>query len=263
MDTPESEKNKMFKRTNSNRLFILDEFLGVESEDLFPKESLSFSDDLHRVLETRRLPGFSQEERSSAADMYQARMERKEPSMHVDAWGMKKKRRSSSMFWNYMHGEREVGYPNDTLPFLKRPSEANPQKLFLGVIKKPAVLYEKNTTNSILPLYLNSTTSFEGPTQKSEFMKISKSFIERVGGIEFESLTVQQLKGIMKEFGLNYTGKKQELIGRIRQTYQKIMQKREKEGISGKFMDQVDDLEARPYEESTNNEKAPIGFMFF
>lgn len=257
MDTPEADKNKLPKRTNSNRMFVLDEFLGVESGDLLSKEPLSFVSDLHQELEERKLYAFEEPEKKTYPEVEAAPKE----ATHVDAWVQKRKRRGSSLFWTYPPNEEDGEGAGEMPAYVRGPVEPKSQKLCLGIIKKFSVAQEKNTINSILPLYLNATTSFEGPAQKAEFQKISANFIEKVDGIDYEALTVQQLKSIMKEFGLNYTGKKQELISRIHQTYQKILQKQEKEGLANTDFSLPDQLEK--FEETSPEDKIPHGFMFF
>lgn len=268
MDTPEAKKEKMLKRANNSKIFALDDFFSEKEEEFVPDEPLNFSEDLHKVLEERKLYTFSAPEENPA---YVQPMEpapplrRKEALTYIDVWEIKKKKRDSPMHWEQMSSRKEHYY-NDELPYVKHPVEQKTQKLFLGVIKKPPVIHEKNTMNSILPLYLNSTTSFEGPMQRSEFLKISQNFIKRVDGIDYEALTVQQLKSIMKEFGLNYTGKKHELINRIQQTYKKIVEKKEKEGISAAIdKDKASEDSKREKEELTaeSSNSSSFGYMFF
>ncbi|KAI5191024.1 hypothetical protein NECID01_1254 [Nematocida sp. AWRm77] len=256
MDTSETEKNKLSKRANSSRMFTLDEFLDVESGDLLSKDSLSFSSDLHLELEERKLYSF--EEKAKKKLYKETELDSKE-ALHIDAWTQKKKKRVSPIFWGCPVGEKDSEYPRDVQAYIHAPVENKTQKLCLGVIKKFAITQEKNTMNSILPLYLNATTNFEGSTQKAEFLKISHNFVEKVDGIDYEALTVQQLKSIMKEFGLNYTGKKQELIARIHQTYQKILQKHEKEPLCNKSPD-LQNYEEKTEESATED---PHRFMFF
>ncbi|KAI5171128.1 hypothetical protein NEFER03_0530 [Nematocida sp. LUAm3] len=275
MDASERKKNRISKETNNNDMHMLDEFLGMDGEVLLPKNSLSFSEDLHQILEERKMrkQGMHPSAHSYMGTMSAHEMERREP-VHIDAWSTKKKRRNSSMFWNYMHidqrgmhPDKESVYADDPPHFIKKPMDNRAQKLFLGVIKKPSITYEKSTINSILPLYLNATTSFEGAEQKKEFLSISQNFIEKVEGVNYESLTVQQLKSIMKEFGLNYTGKKQELINRIQQTYQKILRKKEKEGMleeDTEHRNQKIEIYKKLGEEMpTESDKSSYGFMFF
>ncbi|KAI5179746.1 hypothetical protein NEOKW01_0209 [Nematocida sp. AWRm80] len=264
MVTPNADKNEMFKRTNSSRLFTLDEFFGMDSEALQPQDSLSFTEDLHKVLEERSPYSFECLEKNPSPKINL--LETREAPTHIEAW-TKKKRRTVPHPWSSFVSQDKVisqgmsspSYMNSSCPSITGPKT---QKLCLGILKKPYITHEKSTLNSILPLYLNATTSFEGPLQKMEFLKISHNFIEKVDGIDYDALTVQQLKGIMKEFGLNYTGKKQELITRIQQTYQKIIQKQQKEGL---------DISAqeKPYQQSPSQEEYPqeskssLGYIFF
>lgn len=238
----DAESSNNYRNTNTNRLFAIDEFLSDNAEAGEQEPSLSLSDDLQKILEERKLYSFSRLSRLPYASEYSKKQER---VSHVDAWYSKKRRRPYSAPWSYVPAEREY----EERYHMQR--EGKPEKMCLGVLKKPEIPIEKSTVNSILPLYLNATTSFEGSSQKKEFMKISENFLNRVEGIDYDSLTVQQLKSIMKEFGLSYTGKKQELIIRIQDTTAKIEKKQE---------------EARQKREKKDEEeesKESLGFMFF
>lgn len=266
-------------------MFTLDEFLGSEMYDPVSKGASLF-DDLE--LDTQRMSAESAPEYLEIECARQEKQEKQTPSiltatlpgqkhatnpnqkrmhavhearsmlggksMQTDTWCGKRRRRIHPVFWSYLQKERESPYNAEALlPYLKNPPEKKAHKMCLGIIKKPALPQEKSTVNTILPLYLNSTTSFEGTAQRTEFLKISKNFIDRVSDIDYNTLTVQQLKSIMKEFGLNYTGKKKELIKRIQSTYQKILVKQQKEGIGD------------PAEEGgeVQEDKSALGFMFF
>lgn len=267
-------------------MFTLDEFLGSEMHDPMSK-SVSLFDDLE--LDTQRTE--STPEYLEIECARQKKQEKKMPSIltatlpgqkytvnpnpkrldavhdartifggksiQTDTWCGKRRRRIHPVFWSYLQKERESPYNAEAfLPYLKNPPEKKAHKMCLGIIKKPALPQEKSTVNTILPLYLNSTTSFEGTTQRMEFLKISKNFIDRVRDMDYNALTVQQLKSIMKEFGLNYTGKKKELIKRIQSTYQKILVKQQKEGIG-------DPTEEKKEEGEPQEDKSTLGFMFF
>jgi len=266
MDAPEKERRAAIKRTNNKKVFILDEFLGVVPDDFFTKESLRFGGcDLKEEDEERVFP-YEEEKLLSAKsekDRYEIDEEKKEENIvYTGGWKCRKKKRTDSGMWacSKVPGISEY-VPRPLMRTKRHPAEHRTQKLCLGVIKKQTPQQEKNTINSILPLYLNATTSFEGEAQKSEFMKISRNFIEKVDGIDCESLTVQQLKGIMKEFGLNYTGKKHELIARIEQTYHKIVQKQEKEGISE--IEQCGYAVEKEAEDNHGEERPGSNFLFF
>lgn len=114
-------------------------------------------------------------------------------------------------------------------------------KMYLGTIKKNET-HKKINNNSVLPLYManysnndlnglsvdksiNSTNLQRNqihrntPNMKQdEFKMISSSFLHKTKKIDLENITVYQLKLLMKEYGLNHTGKKSELIMRVRET---------------------------------------------
>ncbi|KAH9385874.1 uncharacterized protein NEMAJ01_0770 [Nematocida major] len=246
MGSPDSSKN-IYR--NTNRIFALDE-VGSDESDLQVDLSLSLSDDLHSILEERKLYTFNGH--SVEHPRYPEGMEE---TSHIDTWYSKKKRRPYSAPWNYIPSQKERYSPADV--YGKR--EGKKQKLCLGVMKSLEVPQEKSTINSILPLYLNATTSFDGPAQRMEFRKISSNFLDRIRGIDYDSLTVQQLKSIMKEFGLAYTGKKHELISRMVQTCNKIRMKQEAEEKARSEEREADREEG----ERRAGERGSLGFMFF
>ncbi|KAI5192317.1 hypothetical protein NEMIN01_1946 [Nematocida minor] len=261
MGASESDKHNIYKKTNANRLFALDEFLGDNSEGLNMDTSLSLSEDLQKILEERKLYSFNQMSNVAYTD-------KPEQMSYIDAWYTKKRRRPYVAPWSYVPEDKSGMYEQDIAPYMSRKPETKKQKMCLGVMKKPAPMTEKSTLNSILPLYLNSTTSFEGPSQKKEFLKISDSFMNRVSGIDYDALTVQQLKSIMKEFGLSYTGKKHELINRIQQTCHKIKQKQTQDSSSAYLAKDSSALspslkESIEAEIEKTEEKSSLGFMFF
>lgn len=255
--------NNLSRKVSANRLFVLDEFLTEETEGLNSTQSLSLSEDLQSILEDRKLYSFNQ-----GTGLSQFRKE-EEPS-HIDGWYTKKRRRPYTAPWAYYPAEKEYA-PNI---YSARRTEPQKQKLCLGLIKKTVPVQERSTLNSILPLYLNATTSFEGPSQKTEFLKISNNFLDRVCGIDYDALTVQQLKTIMKEFGLAYTGKKHELITRIQQTCHKIKQKQNINGSVYTVKEETNNSPGQRVNKETKDQKDPrseevreegpsFGFMFF
>ncbi|TBT97086.1 hypothetical protein CWI39_3191p0010, partial [Hamiltosporidium magnivora] len=54
-------------------------------------------------------------------------------------------------------------------------------------------------------------------------------FLNKTVELDYENVTVQQLKAIMKEFGLNHTGKKIDLIDRVKTTITKIEERKRKD----------------------------------
>lgn len=123
----------------------------------------------------------------------------------------------------------------------------NSNKLYLGKIKMNDNSKRVNN-NSVLPLYIanfqsclsdmgskkfsfrkdfnhNDKSIYRGANDQKdnticpdiEFKAISASFMTDTN-IDYENVTVFQLKMLAKEYGLNHTGKKNELIDRIRET---------------------------------------------
>lgn len=146
-----------------------------------------------------------------------------ERPMFINSWMNKKKRKNNPLLWQYIK-QHEDFYPGiihpskySSLDFIK-----NGKKMYLGTIKTNNI-NDKPNNNSILPLYLNSATVLDNHFQ--EFQRVSNNFIDSVKDLDYENVTVQQLKFIMKEFGLNHAGKKQELIERVKHTLRVIKSK--------------------------------------
>ncbi|ELQ76544.1 putative DNA-binding SAP protein [Trachipleistophora hominis] len=140
---------------------------------------------------------------------------------YINPWMNKKKRKNNPLLWQYIKQHQDF-YPGimhpskySSLDFVQGMNKT--QKMYLGSIKRMPII-EKNNSNSILPLYLNSASILENSMHHTEFMRVSKSFFARIKNLDYENVTVQQLKNIMKEFGLNHTGKKIDLIERVKST---------------------------------------------
>lgn len=124
---------------------------------------------------------------------------------YINPWMNKKKRKNNPLLWQYIKQHQEfysgIMHPSkySSLDFIQGMNKT--QKMYLGSIKRMPVA-EKNNTNKILPLCLNSTSILENSVQNGEFMRVSKSFYERIKDLDYENVTVQQLKNIMKEFGV-------------------------------------------------------------
>lgn len=68
-----------------------------------------------------------------------------------------------------------------------------------------------------LPLILNS-----GGEMAPENIGVAQNFKKVTGSIDFNNVTVFQLKQLMRDYGLNHAGKKNDLIDRIKSTLQEI-----------------------------------------
>ncbi|EHY65588.1 hypothetical protein NERG_01195 [Nematocida ausubeli] len=260
MEDSDSDRNGIYGKTNTNRLFALDEFLNDNSDGMYPDASLSLSDNMQKILEGRKLYSFNHMNQPQYSPAYS---EKSDPSSYIDAWYTKKRRRPYTTPWDYSPSEGE-GYEREQAVYNPQ-QEMKKKKMCLGVLKKITIPQEKSTVNSVLPLYLNATTSFEGPGQRIEFLKISHNFMARVQSTDYNSLTVQQLKSIMKEFGLPYVGRKHELIERILQTVEKIQKKQnqERNGRKINVSSEMDDPKDNKQEGDGVEDKTSLGFMFF
>ncbi|KAI5166845.1 hypothetical protein NEIRO02_1467 [Nematocida sp. AWRm79] len=260
MGDSDSDRDNIYGKTNTNRLFALDEFLDDNSDGMYSDASLSLSDNMQKILEERKLYSFNQMAPSQYSPIY---MDKSEQGAYVDAWYTKKRRRTYNAPWGYTTSPEREGYEAEPIQYQSPPHELKKKKMCLGVLKKIPVPQEKSTVNSVLPLYLNATTSFEGPGQRIEFLKISHNFMARVQGIDYSSLTVQQLKSLMKEFGLPYTGKKHELIDRLLKTVDKIQKKQNQEKSNACTSSDQTKSQSNVQEPSTPEDKTSLGFMFF
>ncbi|KAF7683190.1 hypothetical protein TCON_1597 [Astathelohania contejeani] len=143
------------------------------------------------------------------------------------AWMNRKRRKNNPLLWKYIQLNQEkhpdLLHPSQysSLNFIQ--SGGRPVKMYIGSIKRtPTYAERSNSNNTILSLYLNSSQDYEGSMRNNEFLKVANLFLEKTMEIDSDNITVQQLKKIMREFGLNHTGKKHELLNRIRTTIQKI-----------------------------------------
>lgn len=128
------------------------------------------------------------------------------------AWAYKKKRKSNPILWQY------VKNPGDPFNSIIHPSKYSSLDYIQGNdLYNNRIHNEREYNNSILPLYLNSNKELN-----EEYKQIVANFQRRVNELDFTNVTVHQLKLLMKEFGLNHTGKKNELIDRAKQTIKKI-----------------------------------------
>lgn len=136
-----------------------------------------------------------------------------------NAWMNRKKRKSNPLLWQYIKSNQGlhpgIVHPSkySSLDFIQGVDDS--QKMYLGTMRKSSP--ERSNGNSIFPLFLNSN---KGVTD--EFKEVVQNFKDSVSELDFNNVTVQQLKSLMKEFGLNHTGKKNELIERLQDILKKI-----------------------------------------
>lgn len=88
------------------------------------------------------------------------------------------------------------------------------------------------TSSNILPFHPSKLSSLEfvhggisatpkltnlgmASGQTSEYLKIVEKFKRQIRNLDFDNITVHELKNIMKDYGLNPNGKKKEMIDRI------------------------------------------------
>ncbi|ELA41470.1 uncharacterized protein VICG_01454 [Vittaforma corneae ATCC 50505] len=65
------------------------------------------------------------------------------------------------------------------------------------------------------------------PKQSSENDRMIENFKKQMNRIDFDNITVHELKSIMKDYGLNPNGKKKEMIDRLRNTLKEVRTKHE------------------------------------
>lgn len=135
------------------------------------------------------------------------------------SWMNRKKRKNNPLLWQYIKTNQtfhpSIIHPSkySSLDFIQ--GADNGQKMYLGSVKRPSS--EKGNGNSIFPLFLNSNKELT-----DEFKGVVQNFRNSISELDFGNVTVQQLKNLMKEFGLNHTGKKNELIERLQGILKKI-----------------------------------------
>ncbi|AFN83207.1 hypothetical protein EROM_061150 [Encephalitozoon romaleae SJ-2008] len=136
-----------------------------------------------------------------------------------NVWMNRKKRKSNPLLWQYIKSNQGIHpgivHPSkySSLDFIQGVDDS--QKVYLGAMRRSSP--ERSNGNSIFPLFLNSN---KGVTD--EFKEVVQNFRNSINELDFNNVTVQQLKSLMKEFGLNHTGKKNELIERLRDILKKI-----------------------------------------
>lgn len=133
---------------------------------------------------------------------------------HIEnSWIYKKKRKNNNpIMWNYVKNGVDNFQP------LVHPSKYSSLDYIQGNdIFSRRSSSERDCNNTILPLFLNSNKELN-----DEYLKVINNFQKRVSELDFTNVTVHQLKLLMREFGLNHIGKKNELIDRAKNTLKKI-----------------------------------------
>ncbi|KAK6089200.1 hypothetical protein P3W45_001827 [Vairimorpha bombi] len=129
-----------------------------------------------------------------------------------NSWTYKKKRKNNPIMWNYVKNSGDGFQP------LIHPSKYSSLDYIQGndIFSRKHNL-ERDCNNTILPLFLNSNKELN-----EEYSQVINNFKGKVSELDFTNVTVHQLKLLMREFGLNHTGKKNELIDRAKSTLKKI-----------------------------------------
>lgn len=183
------------------------------------------------------------------------------------SWMNRKKRKNNPFVWQYPK--------NNDNPQIIPPSEYSSvdyvnsldnsaQKMYIGTIKRPAFTEKNVSNNTILPLFLNSSSHYDSSASKQEFDKIACAFMAKTECLDYENVTVQQLKLLMKEFGLSHTGKKQELIERMKHTAGMIRDKIKNrlDGDIEKRTKEKREIAQKPGQ-SIDNETQGFDYLFF
>lgn len=143
----------------------------------------------------------------------------------TNSWLSRKKRKNNPYLHTYLKPQDGQAPPMSPAEFSSVNyinSTENTQKMYLGTLKQSYT--RAQTNNTILPLFLNSSSCYDNPSSH-EFDKIATTFLQKSDNFDYENVTVQQLKVLMKEFGLSHTGKKHELIDRVKNTVNLIRDK--------------------------------------
>lgn len=136
-----------------------------------------------------------------------------DPMIGSNPWYNRKKRKTNPLLWQYS---------KETSQTIMHPSKYSSLDYIQGVDKPYPLsskrsLGDRESNNSILPLYLSSNKEMT-----EEYKEVVGNFKQKISELDFTNVTVQQLKIFMREFGLNHTGKKNELIDRLKSTIHKI-----------------------------------------
>jgi SAP domain len=131
-----------------------------------------------------------------------------------NSYGSRKKRRINTVQWN--SNNQDIG--------LVHPSKYSSLEFVQGIGIKRAFAppaqpkpTERNSNNVLLFSIITGNKEIT-----NEAMNIMQNFKKEVAQLDFTNVTVFQLKAIMKDFGLNHAGKKNELIDRVKSTSLKV-----------------------------------------
>nr|AHW68387.1 hypothetical protein NP_07D02 [Nosema pernyi] len=133
-------------------------------------------------------------------------------------WYSRKKRKTNPLLWQYSRNANNSGqavmHPSkySSLDYIQG-TETNTMPFHSPKRMQP----ERDPNNTVLALFLSSNKELT-----DEFKDVVNNFKQNIREIDFTNVTVQQLKIFMKKFGLNHTGKKNELIDRLKNTLHRI-----------------------------------------
>ncbi|KAL6121522.1 hypothetical protein NUSPORA_01540 [Nucleospora cyclopteri] len=117
-------------------------------------------------------------------------------------WLNRKRRRNGPMLYNRMHYKKD--------PYnLDHPSKYSSYNYIRGINDKPELDVQSDCR--VLGMYAMGTKKINEISDK-----IIAKFTAELARMDCNSVTVYQLKSLMKAFGLNYTGKKNELLRKIK-----------------------------------------------
>lgn len=131
-------------------------------------------------------------------------------------YGARKKRRTNPSIWNapYLKQDFVSSIPPSKYSSLEFIQGVDTRKAFCGLQQRPQ---ERNRNNYILPMILESAKCLT-----EEHASILRSYKSDLSQLDLENITVSQLKSLMKEYGLNHAGKKNELIEIVKATLKKV-----------------------------------------
>lgn len=130
-------------------------------------------------------------------------------------YSSRKKRRNNPGFGNASSFKQEHGtaFPPSKFSSLEFVQGSNNRKTMINMEPKQ---HERSKNNHILPMVLESNKILV-----EEYAAVVRSFKSTVAQLDLNNVTVFQLKSLMKEYGLNHAGKKNELITHIKEIYTK------------------------------------------
>ena len=129
-------------------------------------------------------------------------------------YGSRKKRRNNNSPWGVVKHDSSVGIPPSKYSSLEYIQGCDTQK---GGPPDLQRRQEKGRNNYLLVSIIDS-----GHCHNEEQRQVLKSYRNDVVRLDLENITVFQLKSLMKEYGLNQTGKKNDLIQYVKETLRKV-----------------------------------------